>query len=653
MQKVYNLKVGDYRIIDITNLAGKTQYLTVTVINPDTSVPMFMLDFKSNIVPLTNSLVLRKDTEGLDKGTFIFAHSIKSDKIFTTNVVFNDASKKTMDTITFNINDLPPPPKKHLISILQENPLIVPVSLSPVTAIGLTVKNLTPDKFSVWVPQPRLSSHFHLLQTTFDVDGSPGANTTTYTINYERLDAKFPDSEVFVFTPTVENAAGETVKIIMIDTGKYIELPMRTKYFYDVAPGTTNCDTIIISNDNGIPATITSFAFSGKDAASFKLNSAPSLPLTIADKSTLALSYCYVAPDSRGIFSYAELLATFHTDISSDQIGGMSLYGSTKSCLDITPDSLQFGDLIAGGTAEGSVNITNTFDHAITITGDSWSDFNQGEIFSLIGTTFPFQLASKEMRTLKFRFAPTADARSWCFGIDTIKYTGSGDANCTWLRLVLEGRAVDPADTGAFQLFPNIKSAMPIESDQQTTSKDFFFICNTSHNVKVISVAVKDGTHFAVASPTSSDLPITLQPFGRMKVTITFDASTNGFYDDELDIVTENGLTSQAFSLQGMRTNGISAGVKTSNAVQPQIMLSPNPSHGPVAIAISDANVHFIDIYDLLGNLVASEKNSNLWVWDGKTMNDETGSDGTYFIRASGVTTSGAPFVKTTKLVRR
>jgi hypothetical protein len=211
---------------------------------------------------------------------------------------------------------------------------------------------------------------------------------------------------------------------------------------------------------------------------------------------------------------------------------------------------------------------------------------------------------------------------------------------------------MDPSDTGTFELFPNIKAAMPIQSDKQLTTKDFIFYNNRANNVKVISVSVKDGTHFAVVSPTSSDLPITLKPYDQMKVTISFDATTNGYYNDELDIVTENGLTSQAFSLQGMRTNG-TAGVRLQNAAEPKIMLSPNPSHGPVAIAISDANIKSIDIYDMLGNLIASEMNSNLWVWDGKMTDGNTASDGTYFIRVSGETTSGAQFVKTTKLLRR
>src|SRR5436190_14545149 len=47
-QKNFNLKVGNGNIINITNLAGKTQYLNVAVWNGDVSLKLQMLDINSH-----------------------------------------------------------------------------------------------------------------------------------------------------------------------------------------------------------------------------------------------------------------------------------------------------------------------------------------------------------------------------------------------------------------------------------------------------------------------------------------------------------------------------------------------------------------------------------------------------------------------------
>jgi len=241
--------------------------------------------------------------------------------------------------------------------------------------------------------------------------------------------------------------------------------------------------------------------------------------------------------------------------------------------------------------------------------------------------------------------------RGNCTGTYSINYTGSGDGNCTVASVAVEGQAADNFDTVYYQLFPNITSAMPIESSQDKTTKDFIFVNNTANPVKVVSVKVKDGTHFKVIAPLSGNLPMTLQAYEKFTISISFDVNVNGSYSDELDIVTENGLTTQAFTLQGTRINGVQAGVTSESMSQPEVFLSPNPSHGIVEISVIDADLHFIDIYDILGNKVASHKDASKWIWNGKFSSGERATPGTYFVRASGITRSNQAFVRTSKLV--
>jgi hypothetical protein len=651
---VYGPVIPPYnQIISINNLAGKTQYLTVTVVNPDSSLQFEMLNIKSEVVPLGNLLVLHKDSTGWDHGTFLFSHPRMTSRKFTTFVVFTDASNTTSDTLTFNVADSLPPQKKQIMSISPAGPITLYVGKDANTSFDLTFTNLIVQTYPVSIDLSNASNLFSINVSSFELNGKSGANTYTLTINYQNRGQNYPDSGEIIFTPSVQGGESQSIMVYVIDTVKNPpNIGISAGGFYNVPIGTKSCDNITITNYGNVPVIITSLGMSGADAAEFSLSPAPTLPMTIGANSIVQLPYCFSAPNSRHSDSRAELDITYHADGTVDEIARGFLYGLTESCVIFTPDSLQFGDLIAGGNADGEVTITNTLDNAVTLTGDSWQQYPANE-FILVGTSFPIQLASKESKTLKFHWVPSGKTDEYSGGQYMINYTGSGDSLCTFAYMGVVGHVVDPSDTSTkeYQLFPNVKSAMPVVSDQQTTTKDFIFYNNTTNPVKVISVSVKDGTHFAVVTPTSSDLPITLKPGDQMKVTLSFDANTNGYYNDELDIVTENGITSQAFSLQGIRKNGITAGVATSEALAPQISLSPNPSQGLVTIDIAGAGTRSIEIYDMLGSMIATYKNSNLWMWDGVQTNGQLARQGTYFVRASGLTDTGTPFVTTTKLV--
>ncbi|MEP7235892.1 MAG: T9SS type A sorting domain-containing protein, partial [Ignavibacteriota bacterium] len=468
--------------------------------------------------------------------------------------------------------------------------------------------------------------------------------------------AILPDSALFIFTPAVDGADGDTVKVIMIDTAKrspYISLT--GKNFFDALPGSQHCSDVIIDNKNNTPVIVTSITISGNGASDFAFNPAPSFPFTIGEFTKTTVPFCYNAPNARGTYSTPHFDVTYHADGAAEYTQTTTLYGSTVDCIGVTPDTIEFGSLIAGGNAQSEIEVTNTFDHTITLSGESWQNDTNGSSFSLLSPTFPITLGSKETKKLNFNFAPALTTFGRCYAIYNLNFTGADDSTCTSMQVNLEGLSVDPTDTArnTFQLFPNVSSAMPILSDQQKTSKDFIFYNNSPNKVKVISVSVKDGTHFAIVSPTTSDLPITLAPNEQMKVTISFDANMNGYYNDELDISTENGFATHSFSLQAVRTNGIPAGVASHVAITPQITLSPNPSRGEVMISIADANIRSIAIYDMLGNLISSQNGSSNWKWDGTAENGELSYAGTYFVRAEGISASGDHFVTTSKLSRK
>ncbi|MEP7236059.1 MAG: hypothetical protein ABI778_12260, partial [Ignavibacteriota bacterium] len=219
-QKVIKLNYNSGAIIDISNFAGQTQNLSVTVINSDATVKLQMLDINSHIVDIGSSLVLRVDSTGLDHGTLIVSHPSRANTKFSTSIVLSDANKTTIDTITINIDDSQLPPLKQLISVTPKSPVIIPVTRGAVMAITLNVANLTSDKFSVWLTEPWGSTNFFPLKAFFSFNGgsNPGTENYTYTINYTPSNAILPDSALFIFMPAVDGADGDTVKVIMIDT---------------------------------------------------------------------------------------------------------------------------------------------------------------------------------------------------------------------------------------------------------------------------------------------------------------------------------------------------------------------------------------------------------------------------------------------------
>jgi hypothetical protein len=210
---------------------------------------------------------------------------------------------------------------------------------------------------------------------------------------------------------------------------------------------------------------------------------------------------------------------------------------------------------------------------------------------------------------------------------------------------------LDPNDTDMIALFPSQKQSLPIKSGTDKITKTFTFWNNSGAAVKVMSASITDGTHFRIVSTDPASLPATIQAGGRFSIDVEFDAGGGGFYSDELIIVTDHALVSQSFHLQAIRTG--TADVRQDGQAEPALMFSPNPSHGDVAITVTNATVRSLSIYDELGNLVAENTNAAEWVWGATNATGIAVGDGTYFIRAEGIGQDGKRFVSTQKLLLR
>jgi hypothetical protein len=182
-------------------------------------------------------------------------------------------------------------------------------------------------------------------------------------------------------------------------------------------------------------------------------------------------------------------------------------------------------------------------------------------------------------------------------------------------------------------------------------SQTFFFYNNQSQNIKVTGIDLADNMlGFSITNVTPfNSLPISLKPGDTLTVTITLATSSNNVVYDELIITTEVGIVATHFKLQGLRDEPNITSVRTEPAVdEVTLSLLPNPSNGEVAIVLGGSLNSRIEIYDALGRLLIRRSNVTEWDWNSAESHIPPGS---YFVRASGNSAKGIPFVETRRLL--
>ena len=332
---------------------------------------------------------------------------------------------------------------------------------------------------------------------------------------------------------------------------------------------------------------------------------------------------------------------------ANGKIGAVNLvaFGSKTACYTFKPrNTLTISPTIPGGYTDADITIINTRNEFVALGEIVQSNGFHEEYFTFPDVTFPLIFLRNETKTITVHFAPTQNFQFASTNLD-LKFSGASDSSCSSAHYALAGSTLDPNDTSTVSLFPSQTTSLPMASQTDKITKKFFFRNNASSATKVVSVTMKDGSHFRIVS-TNPTAPATLQASGSMEVDIEFDAGANGFYTDDLIIVTDHALTSQTFRMQAIRTNGTS-GVNEIAAANPQFVISPNPAHNEVTIHSQNINVRTIGIYDVLGNLISDVKNASEWKWNIPSLV----TDGTYFVRMEGTLPGGKGYVTTQKVL--
>ncbi|MFN3740833.1 MAG: choice-of-anchor D domain-containing protein, partial [Thermodesulfovibrionales bacterium] len=219
--------------------------------------------------------------------------------------------------------------------------------------------------------------------------------------------------------------------------------------------------------------------------------------------------------------------------------------------IDISPTSLDFGDVGIGLSKDISVTIKNIGQSTLTISKLSIT----GTGFSLVGAPqTPFDLKQNTQAVFSVRFIPTAAANY--SGVLTVE---SNDPDEGTLNLSLTGTGVNPPDIDV------LPATVDFGTVTAGSSKDITITIKnniSSGAALVINNITLTGTGFTLPSPP--DYPITITAGSTSNITVRFTPPTSGQFTGTMTI-SSNDPDEASFPVE----------LKGNGTVPPDIYVSP------------------------------------------------------------------------------
>jgi len=493
---------------------------------------------------------------------------------------------------------------------------------------SLTLYNYTSNEITV---------NMSILSGSYGIDYTGSGSRT--------IAANSSASVTFVYASHMYNSAQAIVRLTALgrvrDVGIYGRkmLPPRDslywqwQYSFDtVQPGDTVCQTVYIINPFDSSAVISSFSLPTN--APFYISNPPTLPLTLQSYDTLQLTVCYTAPNSGNQTSYSYISVDYQFAGDSARSHQIYLRGTTAPCLILQPSYLSF-QVLRDSTMTQAVYVHNRSGSSISLDADF--DQSGGGHFEVV-TSMPINVAAYDSAAVQIRFTATGATSQYA------KLIFDGGTGCGMEDLALAARLIDTnivIDSTAIALFGDQTRELDFIGDSNNTSITYRFYNDQTDSITVVSISLKDGTHFTITDVAPRMPWFKLAQNGLMEVTIQFDG-TPGTYTDTLVIVTENGVIALNFPINAVIS---SSDVATPAFSTASMSVTPNPSTGPVTISIAQANTATIEVLDIMGTRIA-QFDGSLATFDRNNL-----AAGTYFVRASGMGEDRKPFVITQRIV--
>jgi hypothetical protein len=225
-------------------------------------------------------------------------------------------------------------------------------------------------------------------------------------------------------------------------------------------------------------------------------------------------------------------------------------------------------------------------------------------------------------------------------GADTVESHGPGDNDST-----------DVDDSTDHALFGGGIQSILVKSQGEQAAISFRFTNNLTVPVTITNITLASGKNFTIISGAPAPMnPITLASGAGITMKIAFKTTDHQMHNDQLMILSSGKQTPSTITLQGIELAAASVSGSLPSGVT--IIAMPNPMTSSLKVGLSGVNSASITIFDVMGKQVLSSPvHSTEWIWNGTASDGTTLLSGSYFIRVSGMSSEGAPFVSTQKII--
>jgi hypothetical protein len=422
-------------------------------------------------------------------------------------------------------------------------------------------------------------------------------------------------------------------------------------YFPQVVDeGHDTCAAMRVINSGSDLDTIVSTYWSHDPDGIFTWDSV-SLPLTIGSHDTDSWTFCFNAPNDTN--EYIDTFVVVYRDAySQDRHATRIVEAKATNPYIVTCYTLYattFATTNIGDTSYIHMYIRNDLSDSATLTGVHISGSGDGA-FHVDSANFPTTIAPDSYDSVVLLFVPnrTSTDNDEYSATLTASFTTKDTDECNAATVSLLGYMPQAcSDTETF----NVDTTGTADVDVTGDSASYYahridVVNNTNGTIVVTAVKFIDTTSHFYIYQTVPGVPDTLAPGAGMAVIIHFYGDTGQVYYDTLALTISNGTTwgggkmstlstpgTMYISVRGVQTAAPASVTGQAVANAPDLLLYPNPSSGIVNMQLDGAENTTFEVFDVLGNVVASHTGEGTWQWDATSAG--LASNGTYFIRAS------------------
>ncbi len=206
-------------------------------------------------------------------------------------------------------------------------------------------------------------------------------------------------------------------------------------------------------------------------------------------------------------------------------------------------------------------------------------------------------------------------------------------------------------DTNDHNLFNGGRQSIVMKSHGNGANVLLQFTNNLTTSVTVTNMALTTGKYFTIVSgaPTVHN-PAKLAPGQSISMKVAFKATDYALHTDQLQVTSNSSQALSTITLSGVQV----AAASVSNNIPAGVTITalPNPMTSRLKVDLTGVNSAAVVIYDISGKTVLSTSiTSSEWVWNGTATDGSLLVAGTYIVRITGLSTEGAPFVTTQKII--